>query len=253
MNQAIASLKKTIKDSLISGESYVIQKKPQNNIFICSYPRSGNTVMRLAMAQGLLNRSVDVSEIDKVTVEPYASKKSDINNLVKEKNCIIKWHSLPSSIHQSNKIIYLYRDPIKVCRSYYTYKKYRHQTFSSRANEFIDEFINGTLDSFGRWDINVQLWKTFINNNGGCFLDFDNMINDPGLIYDSIQNFYQIDDFDKKYFTESFLMERKSSKKGKNAEFFKSTKGHDEFEEALLSKKDKFLNFQQIYYHLTSS
>lgn len=250
MKKFISGLKKSVKNSILSGESYIIQKNPKNKIFICSYPRSGNTVMRLALAQGLLNRHVDVSEVDKVTVEPYASKKSDIDNLIQEKNCIIKWHGLPSYVHQSNKIIYLYRDPVKACRSYYTYMKYRHQTYSSRARDFIDEFIDGKLDSFGRWDINVQLWKTFINNNGGCFLDFDNMISDPGLIYDSIQSVYQIEGFDKKCFVESFLVDRKSSKKGKNAEFFKSTKGHDEFEKDLIGKKVDFQNFLKIYGHL---
>jgi len=75
MKQFISDLKKSVKNSILRGELYIIQKNPKNKIFICSYPRSGNTVMRLALAQGLLNRHVDVSEVDKVTVEPYASKK----------------------------------------------------------------------------------------------------------------------------------------------------------------------------------
>ena len=250
MNLLFSIGNKLGRNYLLSGESSIIDRKPQNQIFICSYPRSGNTAMRLALAQGLLNRRVNVSEIDKVTVEPYASKKKFIDELFNQQNTIIKWHGLPSNIHEFNRIIYLYREPIKACRSYYTYLKYRHQVFTSSPDEFIDNFLTGTLDNFGRWDTNVQLWKAFIENNGGCFLNFDNVIGNPEKTFESIYPKINAPDFNKHKFLESFSLDRKSSKKGKNAEFFKSTKGHDEFENALQYRISEFDKFQSIYQQL---
>lgn len=250
MKKISQKLKNVLNSYFLNGENLIEKKAPKNKLFICSYPRSGNTVMRLALAQGLLSRTVQVSEIDRVTVEPYASKKKDIDILFKQNNAIIKWHGLPSHIHEFNNIIYLYREPTKACRSYYTYLKYRHQAFTSGPDVFIDKFLNGTLDNFGRWDIHVQLWKAFIENNGGCFLNFDSVIGSAEKTLESIYSEFKLSDFDKQSFLDSFTLDRKSSKKGKNAEFFKSTKGHDEFENALQRRMPDFDKFQSIYQQL---
>ena len=179
------------KDTFLQGEQYIKYKNPISKIILSSFPRSGNTALRLALAQALEGRSVSVEEIDRVTIDPYASSKKNIKTLLQRDQSIIKWHGFPMSFHTYNKIIHVYRHPIDTCRSYYTYQRYRHQSIDLNPSEFIEQFLTTGDPSYGRWDYHLHVGKIYAVPSG-ILVNFENLVSNPQLVAHTISQNSQL-------------------------------------------------------------
>ena len=236
-----------VKDTFLRGEQYIKYKNPVNKIILSSFPRSGNTALRLALSQALQGRFVSVEEIDRVTIDPYASSKKNIKALLQREQSIIKWHGFPMSFHTHNKIIHVYRHPIDTCRSYYTYQRYRHHYIDLKPSEYIEQFLTTGDPSYGRWDYHLHVWKNLCSSCNGVLINFEDLVSNPQLVARSIQSKFLIDDFNDTKFVESISARRTSAKKNKGTDFFKSTEGHDEFNEELEKYHARFVSFIDLY------
>ena len=241
----------SLKKHFSRGENYIKNLHPKNKIILSSFPRCGNTALRLSLSQALQQRKVVVSEIDRVTIDPYASTKSNINKIIEKENSIIKWHGFPMPFHAFNKIIYIYRNPIDTCRSYYTYQKYRHQTTQLTPREYIKQFTIDGDPSYGRWDHHILAWKGLCEMTGGVLIDFDTFIVNPSIFAKKIKSNCSIDVFDEELFLDSLSSCRSSAKKNKGADFFKSTIGHKDFNMELENLSGYFDAFNDLYGRLS--
>ena len=131
---------------------------PQRDIYLVSYPRSGNTWMRAVIAELLLKRkTTSLRELDYIVPDIYYRiPKNKIPNLDKY---IVKSHepfrtNLPSAKYR--KVIYLVRDPRNVAVSYYRYIM-KNELNNYPTDEFISNFVSGKIFPCS-WQEHVSSW-----------------------------------------------------------------------------------------------
>jgi hypothetical protein len=133
----------------------LFSKKPEtvlnDDIFIVSYPRSGNTWVRFLVGTLYFNK-----KIDWVNIEEYVQNVYDDNSkLLKVKSPrLLKSHN--SYDQRYKKVIYIVRDVRDVVISYY-YWHLKMANYQNTFDEFFDEFIEGKC-AFQDWDNNVTSW-----------------------------------------------------------------------------------------------
>ncbi|MGZ3933314.1 MAG: sulfotransferase domain-containing protein, partial [Bacteroidia bacterium] len=122
----------------------------REDLFIASYPKSGNTWLRFIVAylkQGL-EREIGMNELEHIVPDVYISK--DIINAMSGGR-IIKTHDPLFSYFP--KMIYIYRDYRDVLVSYYHYRT-GVKEFTGTFSEFLrSEFIEG---HFGSWPDHIE-------------------------------------------------------------------------------------------------
>ncbi|MGF1588987.1 MAG: sulfotransferase domain-containing protein [Pleurocapsa sp.] len=133
-----------------------------NDIFIASYPKSGNTWIRFLVAN-LIHPEQDInfSNIDRKIPDIYQKTNQYLLNLPKPR--IIKSHEYFDPRYQ--KVFYIVRDPRDVLVSnYYHYLKYSWDEQPKSMEEFSQDFISGSYEMFGdanrfgSWKDNVGSW-----------------------------------------------------------------------------------------------
>lgn len=127
-----------------------------DDVFIVSYPRSGNTWLRFLVGNLVHTGPVDFRNIDDVISDIYQKGK-----------LVIKTHKPPRFLkshetfdHRYPKVVYLVRDPRDVCVSYYHYHlKNRWFDENVNLNDFVADFLQGNIrGNFGSWGENVGSW-----------------------------------------------------------------------------------------------
>jgi len=174
------------------GKFFLVKK---NDIFITSFPKSGNTWVRLIVAN-LLSIKVNLQNIDHFLPETYSYKESFYLHKFKKRR-IIKSHDYFD--HRFKKVIYVVRDPREVIVSTYFFQikiKAIKKNYSKR--KFINSFIKGKYSSdFGTWEQNVGSWHGSRNKNI-IFIRYEDLIDKPVKEIKRISNFLKIKTSNKK-------------------------------------------------------
>lgn len=127
-----------------------------NDVFITSYPRSGNTWVRFLLA-GLLYPNV---QVDYSNVEQYVPDIYQTNELLLRKMSAIRFlksHEYFDPRYQN--IIYIIRNPIDVVSSIFNTLRRLNLNFRYTSGEFTDRYLDGEFNgSFGAWDEHVNSW-----------------------------------------------------------------------------------------------
>jgi hypothetical protein len=172
---------------------YVVTRSGRNlrtvpdDIFIVSYPKSGNTWTRFLVAN-LLN------EGQEITFANIDQKLPDIYNTVRfsSKSLILKSHEFYDPRYR--RVIYIVRDPRDVLNSYFHYFvkiNVIHDTYPSR--EFVDQFLNGELDNFGNWKENVGSWiGSRMGDEDFLLLRYEDLLTSPNEKLSEIAKFLGI-------------------------------------------------------------
>ena len=150
-------IKKRIADYLINRlidpeHSFRVEKE---DVFLISYPKSGNTWMRFLLANILTDKKVNLVNLGKFIPDIYRDKRDDMDIEIEPK--IFKTHSHFRAKYSKNKIIYLLRDPKDVAVSYYFYYKKTRKVEIS-FDDYLKKFLNSEIDTFGNWAENVGSW-----------------------------------------------------------------------------------------------
>ncbi|MFS8027132.1 putative quercetin-3-sulfate 4'-sulfotransferase [Helianthus anomalus] len=170
-------------------------KARSNDVFLCSYPKSGTTWLK-ALAYAIVTRKeFDASTSPLLTTMPH----NCIPTLDKEIEQIIETHSntsrfapiathlpynsLPESIRASNcKIVYIYRNVKDVIVSYYHFMREIHKLPMEDApfEEAFDEFCQGFSIYGPYWDHILGYSKARLERpETTLFLKYEDMQNDP--------------------------------------------------------------------------
>lgn len=177
-------------------------KKPANNnlrileddTFLVSYPRSGNTWMRFLLGNYLFGEAFDF--ITKEKFIPAIRANTDRQLLSVPRPRILKSHS--QYFPEYPKVIYLVRDPRDVMVSHYKWAKKNpnKKRDNSRLTfeEYSEIFFKGDF-SFGRWDDHVLGWKDNSNEirNGFLFVKYEDLKYDTFNTLKSALEFLKID------------------------------------------------------------
>ena len=122
-----------------------------SDIFLASYPRSGNTWFRRLLADVILqingfNTETDLPvPLQKIIPDIYEDDINDLDSRVKLPFRIIKTHDLYRKNY--NKVIYIYRNPLDTLYSYYCFN-WNNSTGTSDLLKTPDRFCNQKVDEW---------------------------------------------------------------------------------------------------------
>ncbi|MTJ11409.1 sulfotransferase domain-containing protein [Anabaena sp. UHCC 0187] len=149
-----------------------IFKPRENDVYLVSYPRSGNTWMRVIMAELVYGKSGESIEDIQYYV-PDIHRKTYAKDVINSEFNLIKSHHLYRRDHKEvktyKKIIYIIRDPRDVVVSYYKYLK-NLRGYPLGFDEFILNWISGRIWPCS-WQEHINSWIGLGNQNSGIELE----------------------------------------------------------------------------------
>lgn len=139
-----------------------------DDTFIVSYPKSGNTWVRFLIANLLrTNEDISFANIEQKIPDIYQHTNRNLTNFSRPR--ILKSHEYFNPIYKN--VIYIIRDPRSVVISYYNYlKNDRNMDSVSSLSSFVDVFICGNIDGYGSWGQHVGSWLWEVRNNKNMLL-----------------------------------------------------------------------------------
>jgi hypothetical protein len=138
----------------------------EDDRFLVSYPKSGNTWMRFLLAR-LIAEDVGFESIERQVPDIYRHKETWLSKLASPR--ILKSHEYFDPRYP--KVIYVVRDPRDVVLSYYHHQqKFRQEHGASDISDFVAAFLSGKLDRFGTWVQNVGSWLGACSENSDFLL-----------------------------------------------------------------------------------
>ncbi|CAN5542853.1 sulfotransferase domain-containing protein [soil metagenome] len=158
-----------------------------DDIFVASYPKSGNTWLRFVLANMKgKGEAITFQNIDTYIPDVYTSK--EIINSQKSHR-IIKTHQTLFDYY--SKTIYIYRDYRDVLVSFYYYEKALNH-FSGTLEQFISS--QNVVEPFGSWKKHVKLALEFKQKHPEkmLLLSYESLLENPIANIESIAKFCEI-------------------------------------------------------------
>lgn len=163
-----------------------INRIQPDDIFIVSFPKSGNTWLRYILACAMKGTSdLSFEELEKIIPDVYLSKHRV--NTMKEQRWI-KTHDALFDYYP--KSVYIYRDYRDVVVSYYHYK-FNSGEFQGSLQEFIKS--NQAEKEFGKWVDHVK--AAFAARNSGIpvlILNYTDVLNNPTAEIEKLLEFCKL-------------------------------------------------------------
>jgi len=158
-----------------------------SDIYLISYPKSGNTWMRYLMAYATWPELVDIDLVEMASYIPSFQLEHDTAMMIEPaspcnqlKHRIIKEHNAYDKLTQQNvkRAIYLVRDGRDAIVSYWHFCNQRDQTVIPLSN-FI-EISAKPEHSFGSWKDHVMGW-TNAQLDAKLIIRYEDLLKNPGL------------------------------------------------------------------------
>lgn len=130
---------------------------PNRDVFLVSYPRSGNTWVR-AMLFHALNRRPPATALEVESMIPDIHKAPSQSSITRQSSYIIKNHHINryKITERPSRVIHLVRDPRDVLLSYHRYQIRRHG-HATHLREFAQDFCHGRIFP-GSWQEHFYSW-----------------------------------------------------------------------------------------------
>ena len=125
------------------------------DVFVASYPRSGNTWLRFMLFQLLLGQSPSFNHVDLLV--PDVGKQNKARPVLAGKGRVIKTHEPYRSEYK--KAIYLVRDARDVALSEFAYQ-HALGLVGDDFDHFLGRFLRGEVNPFGSWTDHVNSWMS---------------------------------------------------------------------------------------------
>ena len=139
-----------------------------DDVFIVSYPKSGNTWTRFLVANlAYPQEQVNFGSINRLIPDPEALPKREMIRLPRPR--YIKSHQYFDPRYQ--KIVYVVRDPRDVALSqYHFHRKRRMVQDGTPVEQFITRFVAGSTSPYASWGENVAGWLATRHGTPGFLL-----------------------------------------------------------------------------------
>jgi len=149
--------KKTIGIGNIHGRFLDIRN---DDVFLVSYPKSGNTWLRFLLANVIEKRNVNFSNINNIVPDIHKQNCKELSNINSPR--FIKSHFPYTKKYP--RVVYLVRNPKDVLISYY-HHQIKFYDFKGSINNYFDLFLKGKNSSYGKWDQHVIDWISSKKNS----------------------------------------------------------------------------------------
>jgi hypothetical protein len=175
MTTLINSVVAHLRGKAYAGRNLIILS---DDVFLVSYPRSGNTWLRFMIAN-LLNphESTTFLNIDRRVGDIYTRSQEALLQLPRPR--ILKSHEPFEPRYK--RVIYVVRDPRDVVVSYYHWKRKRRAIPDCYPiEEFVSLFVKGEIDpNLGSWTQNVGTWLTARQKTPGfALVRYEDLVED---------------------------------------------------------------------------
>jgi hypothetical protein len=172
----------------IAGRSLAVY---QDDTFIVSYPRSGNTWTRFLVANLLHpEEPTSFANIERLVPDSEAQSSRYLRRIPRPR--VIKSHQYFDPRYK--RVIYVVRDPRDVALSYYDFeRKYRHIDDAYPLQNYVSDFVSGRLSSadWGTWGENVGSWvSTRRGQKDFLLLRYEDMLENTMLEVAKIAAFF---------------------------------------------------------------
>jgi hypothetical protein len=148
-----------------------------DDIFLVSFPKSGNTWTRFLLANLMFpEQPATFANIHHLIPDPEATTKRDFDRMPRPR--IIKSHECFDPRYP--RVIYIVRDPRDVAVSQYHYhRKLQKIADNSPIENFITRFLAGETCPHGSWGQNIATWLVAKQSNSRfLLLRYEDMIAD---------------------------------------------------------------------------
>jgi len=162
-----------------------------DDIFLVSYPKSGNTWTRFLVANlAYPEKHPDFSNINELIPDPEALSKRHLAQMPRPR--ILKSHQYFDPRYR--QIIYIVRDPRDVALSqYHFHRKRRLINDNYPIERFVTRFVAGETSEYGSWAENVASWlATRYGREGFLLLRYEAMVADTHAELAKIATFLNI-------------------------------------------------------------
>lgn len=162
-----------------------------DDIFIVSYPKSGNTWTRFLIANLVYPEArPDFANINRIIPDPEALSKRHLNRLPRPR--IIKSHQYFDPRYK--RVILVVRDPRDVALSQYYFHRKRTLIGDDYPIErFVRRFVAGETSPYASWGENVAGWlATRYQTPGFLLLRYEDMIADTTRELAKVASFLEL-------------------------------------------------------------
>ncbi len=162
-----------------------------DDVFILSFPKSGNTWTRFLIANLVYPETpADFSSINRLTPDPEALSKRAMERMPRPR--IIKSHQYFDPRYK--RVIYVVRDPRDVALSQFHFHRKRGLIEDAYPPEkFVARFVAGETSPYGSWGENVASWlATRQNSPGFLLLRYEDMLDDATRELKKVAAFLEI-------------------------------------------------------------
>lgn len=163
-----------------------------DDIFLVSFPKSGNTWMRFLIANLLaVKEPVTFSNIERKIPDVYKNTRNQLARIPRPR--ILKTHEYFDPRYK--QVIYIVRDPRDVVISYYRFhRKTRFIPDDYPIDQYVSRFVNGQLDEYGSWHENVSSWlATRYGREGFLLLRYEDLSEYPEEEVAKVARFLKLD------------------------------------------------------------
>jgi len=156
------------------------------DVFLASYPRSGNSWLRFLLYE-ILSGNESRFETIIFTIPPVGLQ-SKAPRLLKTGGRLIKTHE--SYRREYRKAIYIVRDARDVVLSEYALQ-IGSGIFRGDFDKFLDDFLKGKVNGFGSWRQHVNSWLDAIDQQFAkvLFIKYEDMRKDTSSTLQAIVSF----------------------------------------------------------------
>lgn len=146
----------------------------EDDVFICSYPRSGTTWTQMILYQVMTDGDMSFSHISEVVpyFETTLINRGTMDDLPSPR--LIKTHVKPWRLDMKvGKYIYVQRDVADVLVSFYHFHR-SHKQFTGSFDEFVRRFQSGRVQ-YGSWFRHVASWMKVRDRENVLFLTYEEL------------------------------------------------------------------------------
>lgn len=167
----------------------------QDDVLICSYPRSGNTWVRLLLTsyllydQGYEFKGANPIHPDRIIPDLHLHSWSDVDDGIRIPAKIAKTHSVLASLF-TRRIIYIARQPVDSLVSYYHFHRRYAERYQKVKYFNVDEF---SIVMWRGWAQHVLSFLNHSRSNDDFFITYELLHRENDLTLRSMLSFLNID------------------------------------------------------------
>ena len=210
---------KLLLNKPIPGEYAKIRK---DDIFLVSFPKSGNTWLRFLIGN-YLYENIDFNNVNKLMPDIHVNNNKQLNVIKKQR--FIKSHFTFNPKYP--KVIYIKRNIKDVCISYFYWWKKRDPNRYASFSLFFDSFIDFGSGPYGTWIDHIKDWTNNAKKDQILIINYENIKKNTYAEMLKVLSFCKLPLDEKRLL---FAIEKSNIKnmsnlesRQRNSEFFKSS------------------------------